>query len=68
MIESANEFQIVKNVINATNGLKRAINWHKVQSILLNGTSHSGRTSSVEKAIELGVDPYSVKWERKQVK
>lgn len=64
MIESANEFQIVKNVINTTKGLKRTMNWVKVQQILLNGTTHSGRTSSVEKAIELGVNPYSMKWQK----
>lgn len=64
MIKSANEFQIVKNVIDNTKGLRHVENWHKVQVILLGGTSHSGRTSSIEKAIELGVEPYSSMWRK----
>ena len=64
MIESANEFQIVKNVINVSRGLRRTMNWYKVQQVLLNGTTHAGKTSSINKAIELGVDPYSLKWEK----
>ena len=64
MIQSADEFQIVKNVLHHTKGLKSTMNWCKVQKILLCGTSHSGRTSSCTKARELGVDPYGYKWEK----
>lgn len=64
MIQGADEFQIVENVINHTRGLRSSINWHKVQVILLYGTNHSGSTSSRNKARELGVDPYSCVWEK----
>lgn len=67
MIQSADEFQIVENVIRHTRGLKSAMNWYKVQNILLIGTSHSGMTSSCTKARELGVDPYGYKWEKTQI-
>lgn len=64
MIESVDEYQIVKNVINHTIGLRNSSNWKKVQVILLNGTGHSGMTSSCVKAMDLGVDPYGYKWEK----
>ena len=61
---SVDEFRIVQNVVNYTKGLKNTENWCKVQRILLAGSKHSGRTRSIEKAFELGVDPYSVVWEK----
>lgn len=32
-------------------------NWRVVQELLLAGTTHSGRISSVEKCIEIGLNP-----------
>lgn len=64
MIESVDEFNIVKNVIESTIGLKYKPNWVKVQMILLWGTDHSGSTSSCAKCRELGVDPDNKEWER----
>lgn len=37
---------------------KRNQNWQIVRDILLMGTSKSGMTSSIEKCIELKIDPY----------
>ena len=67
MITSADEFQIVKNVLASTRGLNNEINWAKVSQILLWGTDHSGSTSSIAKAQELGVDPYSKVWKKAEV-
>lgn len=64
-LNTVDDFEIIQNVVEHTSGLKRATNWVKVQKILFYGTTHDGSTSSKEKCVELGVDPYSTKWERK---
>lgn len=38
--------------------------WVIVQRLLLWGTTHSGRTSSIEKCIELGLDPYECPFDK----
>lgn len=64
MIASADEYQIVDNVLTSTSGLKNVLNWVKVQQILLCGTSHAGSTSSIAKCRELNVDPYGKAWKK----
>ena len=64
MITSADEYQIVKNVLASTRGLNNEINWAKVSQILLWGTDHCGSTSSIAKCRELGVDPYGKAWKK----
>lgn len=64
-LNSADDFKIVQNVIQYTTGLRTKPNYLKVQKILLQGTTHAGMTSSIQKCRQLGVDPYGTKWERK---
>ena len=80
MIESASEKKIVENYvtmvvtdINETNeyldeenqlGYPGMSYWVIVQNLLLWGTTHSGRTSSIEKCIELGLDPYECPFDK----
>lgn len=66
IIDSVDEFTIVKNVIETTSGIKTAANWVKVQYILLRGSSHEGRVSCVEKCKQLGVNPHSDNWEKEK--
>ena len=54
------ELRVLENYIeNMTKVYRRRnSNWVVVRDILLIGTSTSGRTSSINKCIELGIDPY----------
>jgi len=56
----AYELRILKNYIDNMPKVyrKRHVNFVIVQDILLWGTSTAGKTSCVNKCIELGIDPY----------
>jgi hypothetical protein len=60
------EKNILKNYIGCmTKAYRlRTINWCVVRDILLNGTSTAGKTSSINKCIELDIDPYSYDLDR----
>lgn len=80
MISSASERKIVDNYvrmvvsyISETNeylddedyiGYPSLTYWSIVQSLLLNGTTHAGMTSSIEKCRELGLDPYEYPFDK----
>ena len=54
------ELRILKNYIDNMPKVyrKRNANWVIVQELLMAGTLHAGRTSSIKKCIELGIDAY----------
>ena len=58
-----NELRILNNFINEMPKIYRTrnANWCVVRDILMQGTSTAGRTSCIDKCIDLGVDPYEYK-------
>lgn len=59
MTESAHDIQILKNFLREMPRRYRrgTVNWVVVQTLLLQGTDHSGSTSAGRKCHELGIDP-----------
>lgn len=53
---SASDLQIVKNYLSIHRRRGRR-NWEIVQTLLLEGTTHAGRTSASRKCLEMGIDP-----------
>jgi hypothetical protein len=54
-----NEMNIIKNFLRMMPKVyrERHTNWVVVRDILLSGTSTAGRTSCIEKCLQLGIDP-----------
>lgn len=63
IVESVDEFRIIRNVLIFTRGLQREKNWIKVKKILLMGSEHAGRDCAIAKCEEIGVDPFNSEWE-----
>lgn len=55
------QLRLLENFINKMPKTyrKRNCNWVIVKDLLQQGTSKGGRTSSIEKCLCLGIDPYS---------
>lgn len=54
------ELRLLKNYIDNMPKAyrKRNVNWVIVRDLLMAGTLHAGRTSSINKCFELGIDAY----------
>ena len=59
------ELRILSNFINCMPKVyrQRNCNWAVIRDILLNGTSTAGRTSCIDKCIELQINPYGNNFE-----
>lgn len=58
-MNKSEEIRIIKNYLKMMPKTyrKRNPNWCVVRDLLMSSTSHSGRTSSINKCIELGIAP-----------
>lgn len=65
--QTENEYRFLKNFIThmPKTYRKRNVNWVIVKNFLMCGTSTGGRASSIQKCIELGIDPDGYNLERR---